>query len=114
MLAKKKILIFIDWFLPGYKAGGPVRSMANMVEHLAGEYDFYIVTRNTDYQETESYKDIEYNKWVDFKPGVKVFYASPEFQNKNTFKRIIKEGILKLLMLTASIHGNSQYCRCLS
>ncbi|MBI9061941.1 MAG: hypothetical protein JEZ14_08115 [Marinilabiliaceae bacterium] len=48
-MPKKKILIFIDWFLPGYKAGGPVRSMANMVEYLMEEYDFFIVTRNTDY-----------------------------------------------------------------
>ncbi len=66
--------------------------MANMVEHLAGEYDFYIITRNTDYQETDPYKDIEYNTWSEFQPGVKVFYASPEFQNKKTFQKLIKEG----------------------
>jgi len=90
-LTKKKILIFIDWFLPGYKAGGPVRSMANMVEHLAGMYDFYIVTRNTDYQETEPYADIDHNKWVEYQKGVKIFYASSEFQGKKTFKRLIQE-----------------------
>ena len=33
-MAKKKILIFIDWYLPGYKAGGPVQSVANLVENL--------------------------------------------------------------------------------
>ena len=90
-MKKKKILIFIDWFLPGYKAGGPVRSMANMVEYLASEYDFFIVTRNTDYLETEPYKDIEYNSWVNFQSGVKVFYASVEFQNKKIFKKLIQE-----------------------
>jgi len=88
---KKKILIFIDWFLPGYKAGGPVRSMANMVEHLAGEYDFYIITRNADYLSEESYEGVEYDKWVDFISGVKVFYASIAFQNRKTFKRLINE-----------------------
>ncbi len=88
-MKKKKILIFIDWFLPGYKAGGPVRSMANMIEHLANEYEFFIVTRNTDYLETEPYKNIEYDRWVDFQPHVKVFYASPEYQNKKTFKKLI-------------------------
>ncbi len=91
VLKKKKILIFIDWFLPGYKAGGPVRSMANMVEYLTDKYDFFIVTRNTDYLETEPYKNIESNCWVDFQPGVKVFYTSAEFQNRKSFRKLIKE-----------------------
>jgi glycosyltransferase involved in cell wall biosynthesis len=64
-----------------------------MVEHLSGRYDFFIVTRNTDYLETEPYKDVEYNRWVDFQSGVKVFYASKEFRNKKTFKRIVNEQI---------------------
>ena len=38
---KKKILIFIDWFLPGINSGGPVRSYFNMISHLEEEFDFY-------------------------------------------------------------------------
>jgi len=89
-MPKKKILIFIDWFLPGYKAGGPVRSMANMVSYLADRYDFYIVTRNTDYTETIPYEGISSNQWVDFSEEVKVFYASIEFQNLNSYRKIIQ------------------------
>ena len=89
MQEKKKILIFIDWFLPGYKAGGPVRSMANMVEYLKDEYAFYIVTRNTDYTETVPYKGIAPNVWTDFAEGVKVYYASEPYQNLKSFKQII-------------------------
>lgn len=90
MQEKKKILIFIDWFLPGYKAGGPVRSMANMVEYLGDKYDFYILTRNTDYTETIPYKNITYNQWVYFQEGVKVFYASEEYQNLSAYRKIIE------------------------
>jgi hypothetical protein len=32
----KNIFITIPWFLPAYKAGGPVQSVANMVEQLGG------------------------------------------------------------------------------
>ncbi len=98
-MKKKKILIFIDWFLPGYKAGGPVRSMVNMVEYLADKYDFFIVTRNTDYLETEPYKNIESDRWVDFQPGVKVFYASPKFQNRRAFKRVVKDGDFDIIYI---------------
>jgi len=90
-MAKTKILIFIDWFLPGYKAGGPVRSMANMVEYLKEEYDFYIITRDTDYTETKPYEGIESNTWIHFQPGVRVFYADSEHQSRAIFKKLIDE-----------------------
>ena len=88
---KKKILVFIDWYLPGYKAGGPVRSMANMTEHLSGEFDFCIVTRNSEYGESIPYKDIEPDKWTDFGPGVKVWYCSGGKPSLSLWKKIIKE-----------------------
>lgn len=39
-----KVLIFIDWFAPGYKAGGPITSNVNIVEHLSDKLDFYVIT----------------------------------------------------------------------
>lgn len=90
--SKKKILVFIDWFLPGYKAGGPVRSMANMVDHLSDRFDFYIVTRNTEYLEIEPYRGIQSNVWVDFQPGVKVYYVSADKEGLRLWKQLIKAG----------------------
>ena len=62
-MQRKKILITIDWFLPGTKSGGPVRSYANMLDHLGAYYDFYIVTRDTDFLSDEVYSNIESNAW---------------------------------------------------
>lgn len=47
-LQKPSILVFCDWFLPGFRAGGPVRAIANMVEQLGDEFAFSIVTRDRD------------------------------------------------------------------
>ena len=82
-----KILIFIDWFLPGYKAGGPISSNANLIDHLCNEYEFYVVTRDTDYCENEPYKNIISDSWNTLPNGAKVFYISNE---KLSFKTIIK------------------------
>ncbi len=57
-----RILIFIEWYRPGYKAGGPVTSVSNMVNQLAGKYKFFILTRNSDYGETIPYKEVEADK----------------------------------------------------
>ena len=42
---KKKLLVFTDWYLPAYKAGGPVRSIANIVAHLKDEIDSLIIEK---------------------------------------------------------------------
>lgn len=81
---KKKILVFIDWFVPGYKAGGPIRSCANLVEHLQRDFYFSIVTRNTDLGEAIPYNGIDSNRWNVVSENVRIFYFSrPHLTVKN-------------------------------
>lgn len=86
---RRKILVFIDWYLPGFKAGGPIRSCANMVAHLSREYDFFIVTRDTDYMDSTSYPDVKKDAWNKLDDGSQVYYISKENVGKNTFQKII-------------------------
>jgi glycosyltransferase involved in cell wall biosynthesis len=87
---KQRILVFIDWYLPGYKAGGPVRSMANVTAHLAAEFDFYIVTRNTEYGESEPYTTVRADDWNDVQPGVQVWYASQGRVSLTRWRKLIQ------------------------
>lgn len=86
----KNILVFTDWFLPGYKAGGPIRSLANLVDTLQ-DITFYIVTRNTDHFSTEPYKDIVPNTWHKHGNNCMVFYFDERSINLRALKKIIKE-----------------------
>ncbi|MDI1323225.1 MAG: glycosyltransferase family 4 protein [Algoriphagus sp.] len=88
---KKKVLLFIDWFLPGNKAGGPVTSNVNMVEQLRSESDFFILTRNTDYCEEKAYESIPPNQWTQFKEGVSIFYFSNEFLTISNLRKVALE-----------------------
>lgn len=74
-IQQKRILICMDWYEPGFKAGGPIRSVANLVNELKGEFEFYILTSAFDLGETEPYPDIELDQWFD-KDGVMVKYMS--------------------------------------
>jgi glycosyltransferase involved in cell wall biosynthesis len=85
---KKKILVFIDWFYPGYKSGGPARSMVNMIERLGNEYEFYVVTRNTDYMESTPY-DRPVNQWVDGVGGCRVYYIESRGFGLGTLRKVI-------------------------
>lgn len=88
---KKKILLFIDWYLPGYKAGGPIQSVANMVEHLKDDFEFSIVTRDTDYCETQSYPGIKSNEWNSLPDGTRVFYFSADQLNRKNIRALIRK-----------------------
>ncbi len=87
---KPTILIFIDWYKPGYKAGGPIRSISNMVDALKDYFQFYIVTRNTDYLETTPYSNINTNQWNSI-DNAQVFYLSKENTKRNTIHALIDE-----------------------
>ncbi|MGN6449400.1 MAG: hypothetical protein ACTHLK_12565, partial [Brucella intermedia] len=70
------ILVFVHYYLPGYKSGGPVRTIANMVEALGDEYDFRIVTSDRDVTDTEPYPDAVEGRWVRVGKA-QVLYLSP-------------------------------------
>ena len=60
---KPVILCFIPNYLPGYKSGGPVISLSNLVNALKNYIDFYIVTSDRDLNDKKAYKDIIVNIW---------------------------------------------------
>lgn len=91
MNSKPKVLIFIDWYLPGYKAGGPIRSVANLVEHLKEEFEFSIITRDTDYIETVPYANVKSNEWNTLPNGIKVYYISQDQLTRSTIRSLLRK-----------------------
>lgn len=66
----------MGYYLPGFKSGGPVRSLSNMVDHLADSAEFYIVTRDKDLGDSRPYESIDgAENWVEVGEA-KVFYVS--------------------------------------
>lgn len=87
---KKRILICIDWYEPGFKAGGPIRSVANMVNALKEHFEFYILTSAFDLGETEPYSTVELNQWHD-RDGVLVKYMNEKALTAGSVKGNILE-----------------------
>lgn len=66
-----RILVFSDWFAPGFRAGGPIRSLVNLTESVGLLFD--IVTRNTDHYSSVPY-DLPTGQWVEHSSHVRVMY----------------------------------------
>ena len=80
------VFITIPWFLPAYKAGGPIQSIANLIANYKIDiaYKIYTSTRDLDGLKLEG---IAENTWVKYNDWAEVFYAS------NTNKKILKNEI---------------------
>lgn len=88
---KTNILVFIDWYYPGFKAGGPVRSCRNMVAHLNEYFNFFIVTSNCEYTETIPYQNIEFNKWILGPENEQIIYLDQHHQTSAEYLKLFKE-----------------------
>lgn len=87
---KVRVLAFLAYYLPGYKSGGPVRTIANMVEQLGDQLDFHIVTRDRDARDVEPYPGIQVDAWNRVGKA-HVFYASPRTLTLRGIARLIRE-----------------------
>jgi glycosyltransferase involved in cell wall biosynthesis len=72
-LIKPKIALLTQWYLPGNNAGGPIRSIFSLVELLKQDFDFYIITTNTDLNSSLPYNNIKQNEWY-LENGVNYYY----------------------------------------
>jgi glycosyltransferase involved in cell wall biosynthesis len=71
------VLILVGHYLPGVKAGGPIRSIANLVEGLGDEMDFRVFTCDRDLGDDAPYSSITPNRWTAVGKA-QVLYLSPE------------------------------------
>lgn len=67
------VLVFSDWFLPGFRGGGPIRSLANLVEQVPAQ--FYIITRITDHHSDIPYQGIREGEWISWNVHTSVCYV---------------------------------------
>ena len=64
MQQRPSILAFNKFYLPGYRAGGPIRTLANMVDRLSDDFAFRIVTLDRDAGEREPYPGVVRDTWL--------------------------------------------------
>jgi glycosyltransferase involved in cell wall biosynthesis len=87
---RKRVFAIVEYYLPGYKAGGTIRSVANLVDSLSEQFDFWILTRDRDATDTVAYTDVNVNAWNQVGKA-KVYYASPRSLSRSNILRLVKD-----------------------
>lgn len=95
-----RILVFVDYFLPGYRAGGPIRTIANMIAHLGSAFSFKVVTRDRDLGDGVPYPSVQLNQWNTV-GNAEVFYASPATARLMGVVRLLRQTPHDLIYLNS-------------
>jgi len=98
--ARPRILCFVASYLPGYRSGGPIRTIVNFVDHLGDDFDIRIVTRDRDALDTAPYPGIAVDGWSPVGKA-QVFYASEKTITLRGFARLLRETPHDLLYLNS-------------
>lgn len=78
---KPVVTILVGHYLPGSKAGGPIRSVANLVAALGDEFDFRIITKDRDLGDDAPFPGIVTGRWTDVGQA-SVRYLAPDEMNR--------------------------------
>ena len=75
-----RVLTFIGAYLPGFKGGGPVKSMKNLAERLSPDIKFWIVAPDRDLCSDTVYSEITPRTWMVLNKET-VLYLPPSLTN---------------------------------
>jgi len=89
--AKKRILVFCDYFLPSRKGGGGTWTVVNLIDRFCDRYDFFVVTRNHESRtDLAPFKSVDSNAWNTI-GNARVYYLSSDRITVGTIEKLTNE-----------------------
>ncbi|WP_417539798.1 glycosyltransferase family 4 protein [Marinobacter sp.] len=85
-----KVLTFAGVFLPGYKGGGPIKTIKNLFEQAGNDISFKLVTSDRDLGDEKPYSSVVCGEWNQV-GNASVFYAQPGKQGYRQIAGILRE-----------------------
>lgn len=98
-----RVLVFVNHYLPGFRGGGALRSIVNLVDSLGDEIDFRIVTSDRDLGESKGYQGVLVDGWQQVGKA-RVFYSSAKLQRFCGILRLLRERSYDVLYINSAFH----------
>lgn len=97
-----KILFLNPYYYPGFRSGGPQRTVMNIADAFGDKNDIYILTQNTDMGCSESY-DAETHKWIRV-GSANVMYLPPKDYTIKSIKKYSSD--------FGTVYSCGLFCKC--
>lgn len=97
---KLKILTFSAYYLPGYKGGGPIKTIKNLIDNTQGSLSYKVVTSDRDLGDSQPYADIRLNTWNSLENS-EIFYLRSGLKGLRRMLNIITKKDYDVLYLNS-------------
>ena len=94
------VLIFASHYIPGYKGGGPIKTIRNLMDQLGDKLSFKLITSDRDLGNAVPYDSVDYNDWNDVGKA-KVFYTRSSFTGQKQIASIMKKKNYDIIYLNS-------------
>jgi len=95
-----QVLTFAGVFLPGYKGGGPIKTIKNLFEQAGKDISFKLVTSDRDLGDAKPYTSVACGEWNQM-GHASVFYAQPGKQGYKQIAGILREKNYEVVYLNS-------------
>lgn len=103
MSAKPTVMVVASYYLPGYRAGGPIRSVSAIVDRLSDEFRFRVVTGDRDAGAAAPYEGVETGCWETV-GDAEVRYLSRSEQTLSGLAEVLNQAPYDLLYVNTFLH----------
>ncbi|MDD3106285.1 MAG: glycosyltransferase [Bacilli bacterium] len=87
---KKKVLLFLPYYIPSQNSGGPLTSIRNLTNELYDYFDFHIITSDREFGSNVLF-DLPSHEWIEVEKSiVKYVDYSNDLRNNNVIREIIE------------------------
>ena len=95
-----RVFITIPWFLPAFRAGGPIQSVANLVREFHEDVEYFIFCGDIDVN-GGALENVTTGEWIPFNGNSQVWYANHEKISDSLVKQVeaLKPDILYIIGL---------------
>lgn len=95
-----KVMLFSEYYLPGYKGGGPIKTIKNLMDQLSDEISFKLITSDRDLGDAVPYDSVDYNDWNQVGKA-QVFYTQPNSIGQRQIASIMKKKNYDMIYLNS-------------
>lgn len=97
---KPTVVVFLAHYLPGYRFGGPLQSVVNLVAALGAEFRFRIVTSDRDLGDTAPYPTVPAKRWQTMGQA-EALYLPPSDLSWQSLAQVLRETPHDLIYLNS-------------
>ncbi len=95
---KPVVLTTVPFYVPGFKGGGKLVTVRNLVATLSSQFQFKVLTADHDMGDTQSYEGIPPNQWVANR-NCEIFYADSRPGSLQSIREQLRQTDYDLLYL---------------